>query len=76
LAPITITDTHGIINRILQARPKLFTALEVAQIASLLPKTEDEAMTLIPSLREKEEFLNNTVSLQEILDEVLSVRIT
>ena len=61
--------------RILQSRPKLFTALEIAQIASLLPKTAEEAMALIPSLKEKDEFHDPNV-LQEILDEVLSVRIS
>lgn len=60
-------------HSILQSRPKLFTAIEIAQIGSLVPKTADEAMALIPSLREKEEFNVNPNLLQEILDEVLSV---
>lgn len=67
------TDHSFSINSILQSRSKLFTPLEIAQIGSLVPKTAEEAMALIPSLAQKEEFADNNL-LQEILDEVLAVR--
>lgn len=64
---------YALIYSILQSRSRLFTALEIAQIASLLPKKAEEALALIPTLKAKEEFQDSNL-LQEILDEIISVR--
>lgn len=60
------------ISRILEEHSNILSPWEIAQIASLLPATSEEAAELIPSLASKEKLFENDL-LQGLLDQVLVV---